>query len=204
VSTLTVQSAGSGSVTHVTIGTLTDGEQAWLAPDAAASYQQMRAAGMPAGGITSAGRSSALQAALYANRANNPYPVAAPGTSKHELGEAMDVSTSSSAAAWLRANGAAYGWTRPIATDPVHWEHGTTTAASNPITGGLDALKNIGGDVAAGVGNALGLADVASSVQTVGLRLLFIAGGAGLVILGLARMVAPRAQQIVSNLGASA
>jgi hypothetical protein len=36
-------------------------------------------------------RSTERQAALYANRANNPYPVARPGTSKHELGLAVDL-----------------------------------------------------------------------------------------------------------------
>jgi hypothetical protein len=41
--------------------------------------------------ITSGYRSTEAQAALYANRANNPYPVAAPGTSMHERGLAVDV-----------------------------------------------------------------------------------------------------------------
>jgi D-alanyl-D-alanine carboxypeptidase-like protein len=41
--------------------------------------------------ITSGYRSTAAQAALYANRASNPYPVAAPGTSMHERGLAIDV-----------------------------------------------------------------------------------------------------------------
>lgn len=36
-------------------------------------------------------RSSASQAALYAARASNPYPVAAPGTSYHEFGGAVDL-----------------------------------------------------------------------------------------------------------------
>lgn len=41
--------------------------------------------------ITSGYRSTEQQAALYANRANNPYPVAAPGSSMHERGLAIDV-----------------------------------------------------------------------------------------------------------------
>lgn len=36
-------------------------------------------------------RSSATQAALYAARASNPYPVAAPGSSYHEFGGALDL-----------------------------------------------------------------------------------------------------------------
>ena len=41
--------------------------------------------------ITSGYRSTESQAALYANRAANPYPVAAPGSSTHERGLAIDV-----------------------------------------------------------------------------------------------------------------
>lgn len=41
--------------------------------------------------ITSGWRSSEAQAALYANRATNPYPVAPPGSSMHERGLAIDV-----------------------------------------------------------------------------------------------------------------
>ena len=40
--------------------------------------------------ITSGYRSTEAQAALYANRAGNPYPVAAPGSSMHEKGLAID------------------------------------------------------------------------------------------------------------------
>lgn len=43
------------------------------------------------GRVTSGRRSYAEQAALYARRASNPYPVAAPGTSMHETGQAIDV-----------------------------------------------------------------------------------------------------------------
>jgi hypothetical protein len=41
--------------------------------------------------ITSGYRSTAEQASLYANRASNPNPVAAPGSSLHEAGDAADV-----------------------------------------------------------------------------------------------------------------
>ena len=41
--------------------------------------------------ITSGFRSPAAQQALWANRASNPFPVAAPGTSMHERGLAVDV-----------------------------------------------------------------------------------------------------------------
>lgn len=57
-----------------------------------------------AGGITSGFRSFAEQSALYANRANNPNPVALPGTSNHESGQAVDVSDNMG---FLRAMGSA-------------------------------------------------------------------------------------------------
>ena len=41
--------------------------------------------------VTSGWRSTDAQAALYANRAANPYPVAPPGSSMHERGLAIDV-----------------------------------------------------------------------------------------------------------------
>ena len=45
----------------------------------------------PGTSMTSGVRSTADQARLYADRANNPNPVAAPGTSLHEKGLAVDI-----------------------------------------------------------------------------------------------------------------
>ena len=41
--------------------------------------------------ITSVFRSYSEQLNLWRNRKNNPYPVAPPGSSKHELGRAFDL-----------------------------------------------------------------------------------------------------------------
>jgi hypothetical protein len=76
--------------------------------------------------ITSGTRSSAEQAALYAR--GGPYPVARPGTSKHEQGRAVDVSASRETLAWLGQvweawiPGGKWGgrWRTP---DPVHYEY---------------------------------------------------------------------------------
>jgi hypothetical protein len=63
-------------------------------PELARRVQNM-AASLAARGIeikiSSGKRSTTQQASLYANRASNPLPVARPGTSKHEKGEAVDV-----------------------------------------------------------------------------------------------------------------
>jgi hypothetical protein len=71
--------------------------------------------------VTSGWRSPAAQQALWDRRATNPYPVARPGTSAHERGEAVDVSVSVADA--LAAVGPSVGLCRPLpATDPVHFE----------------------------------------------------------------------------------
>ncbi|MBW3669761.1 MAG: M15 family metallopeptidase [Actinobacteria bacterium] len=71
--------------------------------------------------ITSGRRSPAEQAALWARRAVNPFPVARPGTSKHEHGLAVDV-PSSFVPTLLRVAADA-GLCRPYpVADPVHFE----------------------------------------------------------------------------------
>jgi hypothetical protein len=70
--------------------------------------------------IVSGRRSRADQERLWANRHNNPYPVAPPGTSDHELGLAIDVPLT--VAGPLAALGDQVGLCRPLpVTDPVHF-----------------------------------------------------------------------------------
>jgi hypothetical protein len=71
--------------------------------------------------VTSGWRSTQRQAALYANRATNPFPVARPGMSAHERGRAVDVPRTF--APRLAAVAARVGLCRPWPdTDPVHFE----------------------------------------------------------------------------------
>ncbi|MCU1375181.1 MAG: hypothetical protein JWO68_2467 [Actinomycetia bacterium] len=71
--------------------------------------------------VTSGWRSYARQQQLYDDRGTNPYPVAAPGTSAHERGRAVDVPR------WFVARlgavasqvGLCHPWPE---TDPVHFE----------------------------------------------------------------------------------
>ena len=73
--------------------------------------------------ITSGGRSYAEQQALWNARGSNPYPVAHPGTSRHETGRAADVTIGGRAiqdvigASELQAAGLS-----PLAGDAVHVE----------------------------------------------------------------------------------
>ena len=71
--------------------------------------------------IASGFRSAAAQRALWENRASNPFPVAAPGTSMHERGLAIDVPTSFVAELARVAPEAGLCHPFPQA-DPVHFE----------------------------------------------------------------------------------
>jgi uncharacterized protein YcbK (DUF882 family) len=77
--------------------------------------------------IVSGYRSPAEQQALWDARHSNPYPVAVPGTSRHEQGLAVDVAIHE--VDRLRRVGALVGLCQPLpTTDPVHFELCRTTA----------------------------------------------------------------------------
>ena len=121
-----------------------------LSKDAAASYERMRAAALPRGGITSAYRSIEFQRAIFLSRYERstsrffdrgPFhdvrtyngvlykrvrglPASVPGTSKHNEGLAIDTTVGRPVFTWLHANGGQHGWHRPLVVkDPVHWEY---------------------------------------------------------------------------------
>lgn len=85
---------------------------------AVALVRGLRAAGWSVT-VTSGYRSPAAQARLYANRARNPYPVAPPGCSWHQLGYAIDLVTD-----YPDLAGAAeeFGLYWAGARDPVHFQ----------------------------------------------------------------------------------
>ncbi len=65
-----------------------------LRPEVLTALEQLRADIQAAGGklrVNSGFRSRQDQERLYANRKNNPYPVAKPGSSRHESGSALDL-----------------------------------------------------------------------------------------------------------------
>lgn len=71
--------------------------------------------------IVSGFRSRADQQRLWDNRFTNPYPVAPPGTSRHESGYAIDVPAAD--VGDLRRVGPLAGLCTPLpASDPVHFE----------------------------------------------------------------------------------
>jgi D-alanyl-D-alanine carboxypeptidase len=90
-------------------------------PELLARLNQLAAARGERWHVTSGLRTDAEQAELWANRANNPFPVARPGTSVHRTGDAADVTIGGRpiqdvvSAAELRAAGI-----EPLAGDAVH------------------------------------------------------------------------------------
>ncbi|HJV08151.1 MAG TPA: M15 family metallopeptidase, partial [Acidimicrobiales bacterium] len=71
--------------------------------------------------ITSGYRSTEQQAALYDSRASNPFPVAAPGSSMHERGLAIDVPADF--VPTLLGVAAKAGLCQPYPSDdPIHFE----------------------------------------------------------------------------------
>ncbi len=106
---------------HVVPPTLGGASQQGLAPALQAALARAQALLGTVVPITSGYRSPARQAALYANRHNNPYPVAPPGTSRHELGLAVDVPLSF--VPRLRSVAAQVGLCHPYpVSDPIHFE----------------------------------------------------------------------------------
>lgn len=73
----------------------------------------------PGTSLSSGVRTPQQQAALYANRANNPNPVAPPGSSLHETGNAADISGMTPE---QRAILPQYGLAQPVANDAPHVE----------------------------------------------------------------------------------
>lgn len=84
----------------------------------------------PGTSLSSGVRSTADQARLYADRGNNPNPVAPPGSSNHERGLAIDIGGMTPE---QRAMLPQYGLAQPVANDPPHVElaGGPTRIASN-------------------------------------------------------------------------
>lgn len=92
------------------------GLQPWLRP-----YAQHLQNTFPRLQVTSVFRSKTEQLKLWLNRRNNPYPVAPPGSSYHELGRAFDAVAPDD---YLRAAGAY--WRRMGGTwserDRIHFQ----------------------------------------------------------------------------------
>lgn len=96
------------------------GDRSGLAPAMLAALARAEELGAGSIPVVSGYRSRAAQEVLWARRVENPYPVALPGTSRHELGLAIDVPLSAVAA--LARVAALAGLCHPLPErDPVHF-----------------------------------------------------------------------------------
>jgi hypothetical protein len=93
--------------------------------------------------ITSGWRSYQTQIKLYNDwyRGLSPYPVARPGTSKHEKGLALDILSTNTEALVALLNSVGLAWGGP--TDPVHFEIPSGRAVGAPRTNDLAPAKAI-------------------------------------------------------------
>lgn len=76
--------------------------------------------------VTSVYRSYSEQLELYRNRAQNPYPVAPPGQSKHGMRRAWDMTGPADVLAWAgdvwESWGGRWGGSFHTRPDPIHFE----------------------------------------------------------------------------------
>jgi hypothetical protein len=94
-----------------------------LRSDAASAFRNLQSAAQKSGvqiSLSSAYRSYEKQQYLWNNRASNPYPVAAPGTSNHGWGTSIDV-PEGPVNNWIKKYGRSYGWI-PLPGDAVHFD----------------------------------------------------------------------------------
>jgi soluble lytic murein transglycosylase-like protein len=104
-----------------------------MRPDVAAAFDRMAAAARRAGHrlvVTSAFRSNAEQAALFARRPD-PKWVARPGTSLHRLGTELDLGPPS-AYGWLAANSRRFYFIKRYSWEPWHFGY-TRNAGSTSV-----------------------------------------------------------------------
>ena len=117
----------SGTPFAITVVTV-DGEPVEVQTANAYWVMQQAAAADGVGIVIVSGfRTNAEQQYLYncyVNcNCNNCNLAARPGYSNHQSGHALDLNTSSAGVlAWLNANGAAFGFTRTVASEDWHWE----------------------------------------------------------------------------------
>ena len=117
----------NGAARKIRIAPIGNGKS--MRADAAAKFNQMKAAARRAGVTLSAVsgfRTMAQQKSLYAAyRAGHGNLAARPGYSNHQGGLSVDVSTpasySSAAYKWLARHGRQYGFVNDVRTEPWHW-----------------------------------------------------------------------------------
>ena len=132
-----LRSYGNGRIPRELLTPIGIGQHRLWGP-AAEAFKAMRAAAAADGvsiSVTDSYRSYDSQVELAARKglSQNGGLAAVPGTSEHGWGLAVDMDVNGAGMAWLKANGASYGWVQPSTREPWHWEfHGLTADPTAP------------------------------------------------------------------------
>ena len=118
---------GNGRIPATALSTI-EGTPHKLWEPAARSFEAMRSAAAAEGvtiGITDSYRTYESQVDLVRRKGlySQGGLAAEPGTSKHGWGIALDLRLDSTAQAWMRANGAKYGYVENVPREPWHWQY---------------------------------------------------------------------------------
>lgn len=108
------------------------GTSAQLWQPAARSFEALRSAAAAQGvtiGITDSYRTYDTQVDLVKRKGlySQGGLAAAPGTSRHGWGIALDLKLDATAQAWMRSNAGQYGFSENVAREPWHWEYAPLT-----------------------------------------------------------------------------
>jgi hypothetical protein len=128
---------GNGKLPRELLTPIGIGQHRLWAP-AAQQFITMRTAAAQQGvsiSVTDSYRNYDSQVELAARKglSQNGGLAAVPGTSEHGWGLAVDMDVNGAGMAWLKANGASYGWVQPSTREPWHWEfHGLTADPTAP------------------------------------------------------------------------
>jgi hypothetical protein len=123
---------GNGRIPAQALSTIEGTSQQLWAP-AARSLEALRSAAAADGvtvGITDSYRTYESQVDLVQRKGlySQGGLAAAPGTSRHGWGVAVDLRLDATAQAWMRTNAAQFGFNENVAREPWHWEYEPLTA----------------------------------------------------------------------------
>jgi hypothetical protein len=128
---------GNGRLPRELLTPIGIGQHRLWAP-AAQQFTAMRTAAAQQGvaiSVTDSYRSydSQVELATRKGLSQNGGLAAVPGTSEHGWGLAVDMDVNGAGMAWLKANGATYGWVQPSTREPWHWEFHGLPADPTPL-----------------------------------------------------------------------